>query len=90
MNPTFPLLWQVVAVAVMLVRGRCVLAITSWFLSLLLGVPHSFTSVVELVFLVQLHVHLGLHPQSLSPIEVFAVTGCSGFGWPIRLHVIGN
>lgn len=88
---TLPLLWLVVADAVVLVRGRCLPGTSRRLLvPLLLAVPLSFASVVEFIFLVQLHVHLGLHPQSLRPTEVFAVTGCGGFGRPIRLHVIGH
>lgn len=79
-----------VAVAVGLARGRRVSSVTSrLFVSLLEGLPLSFADVVELIFRVQLHVHLGLHPQPLCTAGVLAVTGCGGLCWPVRLHVIG-
>lgn len=78
-----------VAVAVGLARGRCVFRIAECLLvPLLVRLPLS--SVVQLVLCVQLHVDLGLHPQSLGPSGVLAVTGCGGVCRPVRLHVIGH
>ena len=86
---TFSLLWMMVAVV--LARWRCIFRITGrLFVSLLGRLPLSFSGVVELVFRVQLHVHLGLHPQPLGPSWVLAVAGCGGLCGPVGLLVIGH
>lgn len=84
---TFPLLWLVVAVE--LTRRRSVFGV-GLLVPVCRRLPLSLAHVVELIFQVQLHVHLGLHPQPLHPTQILAVAGCGGVHRPVRLHVIGQ
>lgn len=80
-----------VGVAVGQARGRCVFRVAGHLSVSVLGcLPLPVARVVELILRVQLHVHLGLHPQPLHPAGILAVTGCGGVYGPVRLHVVGQ